>query len=469
MKKSGYHTTFHIYIIFAFAMLITMLIVFIFSTSLMQIQTTDGSTLRSDYPKQFTQTFQKQIVFLEDSIQLTQKGMESLQKYNIGFQLLNTDGQELFHYQKPDDTPSTYTNTELLQLQQKGYLHTKDITSFIQTLTYNHKEYIYILHFPIHITKVTMYLNGDNFTEGKTIFLFLTSLLFVFILLSGIIYGLWTTHTMHKLSLAIKQIAARTYTPMHHKGSFRNIYESLDSLHTEIRESDHIREQSDRMREEWIANITHDLKTPLSPIKGYAEILTEQDSYTDEQIKKYAYIMLKNISFMETLINDLKLTYQLDNHMIPMHIETIDMIRFLKEMTINILNTPEYEQRQIHFHHTAQNVMYACDPTLLTRALQNIIINAFVHGSSDTEVYLHVEVRDTLQINITDTGQGMSIKEIDSLFQRYYRGTDTIKKTEGTGLGLAIAKSIIELHNGTIHVTSTLGEGTTFTIDFPLS
>ena len=154
---------------------------------------------------------------------------------------------------------------------------------------------------------------------------------------------------MNRLITSIREIAARSYLPVSGGGVFRDLYDSMNRLDREIRTSDRLREQTERMQEEWIANITHDLKTPLSPIRGYAELMQEPDSAKQEQYGQYARIILKNTSYMEALIDDLKLTYQLKNGMVPMKKEEQNLVRFLRELVIDILNTPEYEQRRILF------------------------------------------------------------------------------------------------------------------------
>ncbi|WMJ85549.1 sensor histidine kinase [Anaerocolumna sp. MB42-C2] len=275
---------------------------------------------------------------------------------------------------------------------------------------------------------------------------------------------------MSRLSASIREIATRSYLPIQAHGAFRDIYDSLNTLDTEIKASDRLREQTEKMRKEWIANITHDLKTPLSPIKGYAEILQEHSTKTEEQCKRYAHIMLKNVSYMETLIDDLKLTYQLENGLIPLKRQEQNFIRFIKELIIDILNNPEYARHTIHFDASEETVLISFDQTLLIRAFQNLIINAFLHGNENTELTLQISVADTmLKIVVSDNGKGMTAEETGSLFQRYYRGTTTEHKPEGTGLGLAITKSIVELHGGTISVSSIPGIGTAFQIQFPVN
>ena len=143
---------------------------------------------------------------------------------------------------------------------------------------------------------------------------------------------------------------------------------------------------------------------------------------------------------------------------------------FLRELAIDILNTPEYEERTIHFETEEADFLYSFDQTLLTRAFRNLIINAFVHGEADSEVTLRVSASNTaLNISVADNGKGIELEAAEHLFDRYYRGTSTQQRSEGSGLGLAIAKSIIELHGGTISVSSAPNRGTVFCIEFPCS
>lgn len=470
MKKSGYRTIFHIYLIFFLSLLGAIIATIGVFYLLITVQMQGGTTIRSDWPKTFTEDFRKQILFVKDKPQVKQSGTELLQENGIGLQILDQSGYEIFSYQKPEQAGDTYSNTELLHLYQTGQLENSEMTSFIGTVTLNGNDYAYILHFPVKISKITMYLNGDRFTGGKTIIILIVGILFAVVLVSGIIYGFWTTRIMNRLTVFVKEIATRSYQHIQVHGAFGDIYDSLNTLDTEIKASDRLREQTEKMREEWIANITHDLKTPLSPIKGYAEILQENHSRTHEQCGRYARVILKNVAYMEMLIDDLKLTYQLKNGMIPLERQEQNFVRFLKELVIDILNNPEYERRTIIFETTVERVLFSFDKTLLTRAFQNLIINAFVHGNENTELTLQISVIDNMfKIVVSDNGNGMTSEETDSLFQRYYRGTNTERKSEGTGLGLAITKSIIELHDGIISVSSIPGIGTSFQIQFPIN
>jgi signal transduction histidine kinase len=468
MKKSGYRTVFHIYLIFFLCLFGTILAAIGLFMVLITVQKPNGQAVRSDWAQTFTEELKGQIIFVDDKPKVKQAGLELLQDNHIGLQILDDAGNEIYAFQTAEKTITHYGFSDLLQLTQTGYSNTSKSTSFVGFVTDEETDYSYITHFPMEIRKVTMYLNGERFTGGKTIILSTVGILLLVILAAGIAYGFWTARMISHLAKSIKDISKRAYLPCKKSGTFGDLYDSLNSLDTEIKVSDQLREETESMRREWIANITHDLKTPLSPIKGYSELLLNDTPKTNEQCKRYAGIMLKNAAHMENLMDDLKLTYRLESGMVPMNHQEHNLVRFLRELTIDILNLPEYENRCIGFEHMEETVLFSFDEKLLTRAFQNLIINAFVHGDKDTEITLQISTSDhEVNITVRDNGNGMTEEDSNKLFDRYYRGRSTDQKTEGTGLGLAIAKNIVELHGGTISVSSVQNVGTTFLVCFP--
>ena len=390
MKRSGHRTIFHIYLIFFLSLFVTVLLAGCFFFLMIFIQTPDGTNIRSDWPKVFTEDFKDQIIFIDDMPHVKQSGLVLLQENGVGIQIIDSLGNVVFSYQEPEQASQAYSGTELLQLVQTGKSADDKTTVFSGVAFDAEKEYAYLLYFPVNVSKVTMYVNGERFAGGKTIMIPVLLVQFLLVLILGILYGFFTTKAMKRLTIAIHDISARSYLPTQEQGVFHDLYDSLNTLDAEIRDSDQLRVQTEKMREEWIANITHDLKTPLSPIKGYAEILQETDGSDRERCRYYAEVMLKNVSYMEKLIEDLKLTYQLENNMLPIHKEDKNIVRFLKELVIDILNTPEYETRSIHFESEEEMVMFPFDQLLFTRAFRNLIINAFVHGEEHTEVTVSI-------------------------------------------------------------------------------
>lgn len=274
---------------------------------------------------------------------------------------------------------------------------------------------------------------------------------------------------LSKIKKGIENISQRNYTQLPEKGIFSEVYCALNKLDIEIRNSDKVQKETERVRSEWIANITHDLKTPLSPIKGYAELLTSNAEIDKETMQEYGGIILKNVNHTEKLINDLKLTYQLDSGAMPFQPQKINLVRYMKELVIDIVNDPAFKDRDIVFESRVQDLEISIDTGLFRRAMNNLIINALTHNSQETKVKISVDLNDDKEacIYISDNGKGMNKEEQAELFNRYYRGTNTKEKPEGSGLGLAIAKQIIVLHGGNIEVKSKLNEGTKFTIILP--
>ena len=207
----------------------------------------------------------------------------------------------------------------------------------------------------------------------------------------------------------------------------------------------------------------------LSPIKGYAELLADGTAGEPQTVREYGSLILKNAEHTEKLINDLKLTWQLDSGTFPFHLQQVRMERYLKELVIDIVNDPSFSDREIAFESDAADVSAAIDPELFRRAVGNLVINAIVHNPPDTKVTVSVrkDQGNGVCILVRDDGKGISEEEQEKLFTRYYRGTNTKEKPEGSGLGLAIAKQIVSLHGGEIAVKSRVGEGTEFTIRLP--
>ena len=286
-----------------------------------------------------------------------------------------------------------------------------------------------------------------------------------------LIYGIWLTRQTGKIAKGIGNISRRVYNTIPEKGTFGSIYMALNKMDEEIRHSDQIKEETDRVRREWITNITHDLKTPLSPVKGYAELLADGTDVDAKAAQEYGTIILKNVDYAEKLMNDLKLTYQLESGAFPFHPQQVRLVRYLKELVIDIANDPTFSNRDIEFKSESNlsELTVAIDPDLFRRAVGNLVVNALVHNPPDTKVIVSVseDKQKGICITVRDNGVGIKAAEQAELFTRYYRGTNTKEKPEGSGLGLAIAKQIVVLHGGDIAVKSKSGEGTEFSILLP--
>ena len=430
------------------------------------IQKPNGQVEISKWPIDFTNDFSEYITFTDDVPRIKQSGLKLLQDNSLWLQIIDTNGDEIQSFDKPQEIPSHYSPSDMLNIYQNGI---GNYSVFFESVQSGDKEWTYMIGFPVRIFKVILYVNEDRFATFKPVVLIMFGVMLLLLIISSFIYSLIVSKQMKQIRKSIREVASRTYLPVPSSGSFGDVYEELNTLNSEIRSSDEARAKDEKLREEWIANITHDLKTPLSPIKGYAELISAADSGTEpDELRKYGGIILRNTAYAEELINDLKLTYQLKNEMLPLNKSKQNIVRFTKELVIDLLNNPDYELRNISFYSTSENIELSFDTVLLKRALNNLLTNALVHNTQDTEVSVSIKAENCIKISIQDNGCGMKKEELDNLFVRYYRGENTTAKPDGSGLGMAIAKQIIELHRGNIGAESKPGSGTCITIEFPV-
>jgi len=421
----------------------------------------------ADWPYRFTDNYSWWLESANGSIQVNDVGLKRLDEYGLWLQILDENGQEVFTYKKPADYPTSYDASDLIALTTKPYAN--GYTIFASDYETEEQTYVYVIGFPYAIGKYLLYYNGNRidrlYSVFRTSLLACLGVIFLFVLT----YGWWLTKHLSQISQAIALLSKRAYSPLPEKGIFRDVYQALNTMNSEIRHSDQVQQETERMRQEWIANITHDLKTPLSPIKGYAELLAHGSSFDKETVREQVAVILKNVDYIEQLINDLKLVYQLDSGTIPFNPQNVPIARYLKELVIDLINNPAFANRDLEFFNHADDLTLPLDPGLFRRAMENIIINALTHNPPETKVKITVDAEGTkgVWISVLDNGVGMSESELTELFDRYYRGTNTKEKPEGTGLGLAIAKQIITLHGGEITVTSKIDAGTQFLIYLP--
>lgn len=434
---------------------------------LFSIPEPEGLSLAT-WPNRFTDNFSIWMKNGKGTLQIEDIGLERLDEYDLWLQVIDETGQEVFSHNKPENFPAKYTASELMAFSTSDYEDGN--TVFVSSFEEDGQTWNYLIGFPYDVGKYMLYYNGEVVGRLKPVFtlslfgvIFAGSALFL-------IYGIWLTHQTGKIAKGIGSISRRVYKSIPEKGTFGSVYMALNKMNEEIRHSDQIKEETDRVRREWITNITHDLKTPLSPVKGYAELLADGTDVDTKTAQEYGTIILKNVDYAEKLMNDLKLTYQLESGAFPFRPQPVRLVRYLKELVIDIANDPAFSDRSIEFAYDLPEFTASIDPDLFHRAISNLVINALVHNPPTTKVIVSVlKENQDIFISVRDNGIGISEAEQAELFNRYYRGTNTKEKTEGSGLGLAIAKQIIVLHGGEIAVKSKIGEGTEFSIRLPVN
>ncbi|MDX8045365.1 HAMP domain-containing sensor histidine kinase [Gracilibacillus sp. S3-1-1] len=252
---------------------------------------------------------------------------------------------------------------------------------------------------------------------------------------------------------------------------YKGLIATLTQLTTILQEREAEQSRTSRSREEWIRGISHDLKTPLASIQGYANMMEASDySWNEEEIREFASIIGEKSIYMKELIEDLNVTYQLKNQELPIVKERANINECIRRTIIQFMNNPIHNNKELRFQPAEQDIVTAFDHKWFQRIMENLIANAIKYNPAGTIITISTEQieQHLIVIKISDDGVGMDRETVQHLFTRYYRGTNTTDTNSGTGLGLAITKQLIELHNGSISVQSKLGSGTTIRILLPI-
>lgn len=225
--------------------------------------------------------------------------------------------------------------------------------------------------------------------------------------------------------------------------------------------------ESEKTKNELITNIAHDLRTPLTSIIGYLEIIVKNKNITDEQRIKYLGIAFEKSKKLEVLIEDLFSLTKMNYGEMAVKREMIDIVELLNQLSSELY--PLFEKNEIIFdmQTNVNSLMMNLDPKLMVRLFENLINNAIKYGKDGKNICLKVKVNEDksiVDISVINYGKLIAEDALKKIFDKFYRVDDSrTSATGGTGLGLAIAKSIVELHGGEIHVKSDT-DGTEFKV-----
>ena len=221
---------------------------------------------------------------------------------------------------------------------------------------------------------------------------------------------------------------------------------------------------SERENRELISNIAHDLKTPITAVKGYSEGILDGVANTPEKVDKYVRTIYNKANEMDTLINELTLYSKIDTNRIPYNFAKIGVMDYFNDCVEEIgLDLESKGIGLAYYNYADENTIIIADPEQLRRVINNIVGNSVKYMNRDSG-FINIRIKDVgdfIQIEIEDNGKGIAQKDIPYIFDRFYRGDASRNSaTGGSGIGLSIVKKIIEDHGGKIWATSKEGIGT---------
>ena len=286
-------------------------------------------------------------------------------------------------------------------------------------------------------------------------------LLAVFVICMSIIITRTITHSVQVLDDATKRIAeGELDLQIDIKGS-----NEITSLTCSLNKMRNALKEEELRRSRFIMGITHDLKTPLALIKGYAEAI--EDDITEDPVSRSeaAQIITTKADQLEGMINDLISYVRMETGEWRKQLEKIDLSAYLKNMVNTLCMDVELFQHElVHNINLPENLFIPMDERLFYRALENLINNAIRHTPCGSVIRFTAEIADSdVKLAISDNGPGIEKEDLPHVFDMFYRGSSS-RREQGMGLGLAVVKWVVDYHGWSITASSEKNKETCFTI-----
>jgi sensor histidine kinase len=281
-----------------------------------------------------------------------------------------------------------------------------------------------------------------------------------------------TAKDIETLARGVKQISAgdlHTEIAISGEGELAHIAESIRLMEEEL--SAHIEKEreNEQSKTDLITNIAHDLRTPLTSILGYLDLLRNNQMVPEEMKKHYIEIVYNKALRLQKLIEELFGFTKLSYGKLNMNLSTLDLVQLLSQLVEE--SYPNFEKNNLSYDFSAnvKSLLIEGDGDLLARLFDNLISNAIKYGAEGKRVLIRLrKEKEAVSVQVLNFGYVIPEKELPLLFDKFYRVEYSRSlSTGGTGLGLAIVKNIVDVHHGSISVQSDMG-GTRFTVTLPL-
>lgn len=225
--------------------------------------------------------------------------------------------------------------------------------------------------------------------------------------------------------------------------------------------------EGERLQKRFIADASHELKTPIASIKGMTEILNRPEFDDPQTQTDFLRQINKEVNRLETVVSDLLFISKMSSNKMYLDIAKNDITAVIRQAFDSVIS--EFVKKNVSFDFRDKEVFIDSDVKQMYQVFSNLLSNAINYTDTGFVRVTIKKLENKIHIIITDTGTGISENDIPFVFERFYRSaSDRSRESGGSGLGLAIVKSIVNAHGGQISVTSQLNQGTTFKIEMPI-
>lgn len=356
----------------------------------------------------------------------------------------------------PEETASLYYNDIHRVVKQTDYVAADGTTGTIYVVTC--------------VSMIVSDVTGIGVIISMGVVLLLTAILLTSWLNQGIIKPMIS---LKSAMMRIEQGDLETPAVTAEKGEVGELFEGFEKMRIRLKDSKEEKARTEEANKELIRNISHDLKTPITSIKGYVEGIMDGVADTPEKMEKYIKTIYNKAGDMDFLIDELTMYSKIDANQIPYQFHQMNVGDYFSDCAEEV--GLDLETKGIGFSYDFScdpDTEINADPEQLKRVINNIINNSVKYRKEEgNRIALSVSLQDekTVLVEIEDNGKGISAKELEKVFERFYR-TDASRNSKqgGSGIGLSIARKVVEDHGGIIWATGEEGVGLTIHFTLPV-
>lgn len=316
-------------------------------------------------------------------------------------------------------------------------------------------------YYLIYISTGLLPLNATVNTL-KTQFLWIGGILLFCSAITVILLYRRISKPLIRMNESAKELAKGNYDVDFSSGGYRETRELGDTLNYAAHELS----KSDQLQRELLANISHDLRTPLTMIRGYGEVMRDLPG---ENTPENMQVIIDETTRLSELVNDLLDLSKLQSGVLAPNMQTFDLSELLTSVLARYETLTSHMGYKILLDHT-ESALISADAGMIQQVLYNLINNAINYTGEDQTIRISLQNEGkTVRVSVKDTGVGIPKEEIENIWNRYYKIDKVHKRaTVGTGLGLSIVKNVLDLHHAAYGVNSTPGKGSTFWFELPV-
>ncbi|KRF03889.1 hypothetical protein ASG89_03805 [Paenibacillus sp. Soil766] len=319
-------------------------------------------------------------------------------------------------------------------------------------LTVGNQNYALFIH-----TNIT----EDASRQIRTLITFVLAIVLIVGSMLILIASRYLVNPLKKLTLATEKLARGNFNVnvnVNNKDELGKLAESFNHMAGELK-------QLEQMRQDFVSNVSHEIQSPLTSIRGFSKALRESEIAEQDRIK-YLEIIERESERLSRLSENLLKLASLESEHHPFHPTIYDLDEQLRRIVV--FYEPQWSMKELDMDLALPRVKIFADSDQLSQVWMNVIGNAIKFTSTGGHIYIKlVPLRDRVQIWIQDNGIGIPLDEQGRIFDRFYKVDQARQRDSGSGLGLAIVRKIIDMHDGTIEVQSEVGKGTLFLIVLP--